>query len=363
MKPKTLILMVVAVGCGLGASYMTSKLLADRSTKPLEVQTVPVVVAKVRVPGWQQIKYPEKQFEIKQYPADVAPKRAISNLADLKDQRLNKPLDESKPVTLDDLLTKEQQTIADQLQPGQRAVAVKVNAESLAGGFVLPGTRVDVICTTRGSEPSSKVVLQNMLVLAVDMQSDRNPEQRAMIGQTVTIAATPIEATKLTLASEIGSLRLSVKNHGDNNIVNVPIVKAADLNKPSHQSNGEESEKPEALTTPAPTATTTPLPVLPADDTTAAVEEPPVVVAPRPKRKHVMTIQNGTKREQAVFTHEEEDEITSSDPVGTANPETPSSTQRPEVTSPPTKPKTGPVQTAAKSGVGGSKTTRTKRIQ
>ena len=30
MKPKTLILMVVAVTCGLGASYMTSRLLAER---------------------------------------------------------------------------------------------------------------------------------------------------------------------------------------------------------------------------------------------------------------------------------------------------------------------------------------------
>src|SRR5436305_1695536 len=32
MKPKTLILMVVAVTCGLGASYMTSRLLAERQT-------------------------------------------------------------------------------------------------------------------------------------------------------------------------------------------------------------------------------------------------------------------------------------------------------------------------------------------
>ena len=43
MKPKTLILMVVAVSCGLGASYMTSRLLADREQ---DVEKVAVLIAK-----------------------------------------------------------------------------------------------------------------------------------------------------------------------------------------------------------------------------------------------------------------------------------------------------------------------------
>ena len=48
MKPKTLILMVVAVVCGLGASYMTSRLLADREPAPevAEIPKVTLLVAK-----------------------------------------------------------------------------------------------------------------------------------------------------------------------------------------------------------------------------------------------------------------------------------------------------------------------------
>src|SRR5262249_6478198 len=174
MKPKTMILMVVAVGCGLGASYMTSKLLADRNAKQPEVQTVPVLVAKTRIPGWQPIKEPEKQFEVKLFPVDVAPKKAISNFADLKDQRLNKPIDETKPITQDDVLTAEQKPLVDTLPAGQRAVAIKVTTEGVVGGFVLPGSRVDVFCTMRGAEASSNMILQNMLVLAVDTNSERN---------------------------------------------------------------------------------------------------------------------------------------------------------------------------------------------
>ena len=47
MKPKTMILMVVAIVCGLGASYMTSRLLAERGEAPAaEQKKVTVLVAK-----------------------------------------------------------------------------------------------------------------------------------------------------------------------------------------------------------------------------------------------------------------------------------------------------------------------------
>lgn len=361
MKPKTMILMVVAVGCGLGASYMTSKLLADRNVKPAEVQSVPVVVAKVRVAGWQPIKEPEKMFEVKMFPADVAPKRALGSLTDLKDQRLNKPLEESKAVTQDDLLSKEQQTLTDQLQPGQRAVSIKVTTEGVVSGFVLPGARVDVICTTRGNEPSSKVVLQNMLVLAVDAQDQRNPEQKSIQAQTITVAATASEATRLALASEIGQLRLSLRNQGDTAMVNHVIIKASDLNRPHNEGQNETGERPEpAAATGAQTPTATPLPVLPADDKGPKVEEPPAA-APKPRRRHVMTIQNGTQREKATFIEgDAEDDVASSEAVAaTENTKDEAKEEKPAA-----KPKAAdkPADKPA-GGAFSPKTTRTKRIQ
>jgi len=155
MKPKTMILMVVAVGCGLGASFMTSRLIAERN-KPQEAEeTVPVLVAKTRVPGFLPIKEPEKFFEVKEFPKSVAPPKALSNFTDVKDQRLKQRIEEGKPVTQDDLLNTAEAGIDVKLLPGQRAIAIKVNAESVVAGFVLPGTRVDVICTTRGSDPAA----------------------------------------------------------------------------------------------------------------------------------------------------------------------------------------------------------------
>lgn len=362
MKPKTMILMVVAVGCGLGASYMTSRLLAERNAKPQEVQTVPVLVAKMRVPGWQPIKDPEKYFEIKEFPQDVAPRKALSNFSDVKDQRLNKPVDEGKPISQDDLLTKEQEDVGSKLLPGQRAIAIKVSAESLAGGFVLPGTRVDVICTTRGNDPTTKVVLQSMLVLALDTQNERNPEQKSIIAQTVTLAATPNEAARLTLASSIGELRLALKGNGDNRRIGQVIARASDLDKPFSQS--ETSDKADAPMNAAPVSAPPPLPELPPE---AARAEEPVRSAPpveKPRKRHVMTIINGTQREKAIFHDDDDEDVASSPPVRSAAANDPAKNEekadKPEAKKDASKPADKPAA-GAPSPFG--KSNRAKRIQ
>ena len=309
MNTKTIVLMSVAVACGLGASYMTSQMLKDRRKEPEEVKTVPVLVATARVPGWRPIKEPGKFFEVKEYPEELAPKNALGQLTDIQDQRLNKSLDAGKPVTQEDLLTKEQQTVADQLQAGQRAIAIRVNAESLAGGFVLPGSRVDVILTRKEGNASAMIVLQNMLVLAVDNQVERNPETKSIIGQTVTLAATPAEATRLTLAGTVGELRLTLKGHGDTGRVLSGVMRVEDLQRPltSASSSGDFLDTDQ---TPSTTSPLVPLPLLPPEEkgekSEKAEKAAPPSPAPAPvvrmrKRPHVMTIINGLQRDRTEF--------------------------------------------------------------
>ncbi len=177
MKPKTMMLMVVAVGCGLAASYMTSRLLADRSTAPTEEAKVQVLAAKTKVPAWVLIKEPEKYFEVKELPESAAPKKALKDFSEVKDQRLSQALSEGEYVLSEKLVNSEQVGLIAKLPSGMRAIALKVNAESLAGGFVLPGYRVDVVSTMRnGNESVSKIILQNMLVLAVDTNATARPQ-------------------------------------------------------------------------------------------------------------------------------------------------------------------------------------------
>ena len=172
MKPKTMILMVVAVVCGLAASYMTSRLLADKGTPP-PVNTVTVLVAKQKINAWTPIKNPEDLFVTKEVPEGTFSPKCITDFKDLKNQALKSPLSEQMPVTKDDLLTEATAGLVAQLKNGQRAMAIRVTPESLVGGFVLPGSKVDIVWTKRrgDGDSSTHIIQQDMLILAVDQKS------------------------------------------------------------------------------------------------------------------------------------------------------------------------------------------------
>ena len=76
MKSKTVILMVVAIACGLVASYMTSRVIADRS-KESEEEKVAVLVARQNLAMATHIIEPAKLFEEKLFTKGEEPRKAI----------------------------------------------------------------------------------------------------------------------------------------------------------------------------------------------------------------------------------------------------------------------------------------------
>jgi pilus assembly protein CpaB len=312
MKPKTMLLMVVAVGCGLAASYMTSRLLADRN-KETEEARVTVVVSKGKVSAFQPIKDPEKYFTVKEVPESAAPKKAVKSLEDIKDQRLARSLVEDEYLTTDHLLNKDLEGMEGLLPKGMRAVAIKVNPESLVGGFVRPNSHVDVIFTPRGNaaDVTSKVILQDMLVLAVDQRAERDPNERTILGNTVTIAAKLEEAQRLALASSTGELRLTLRALGDTDRPRTPPVRYGDLEKPQREGVlTEDGQLASAASPPVPA-----LPALPVPPKAEPKPEPkaePKVEQPKeepkeeepPAKTHVMSIQNGEYFTKVVFVED-----------------------------------------------------------
>jgi pilus assembly protein CpaB len=282
---------------------MTSRLLASRSKPDEPEETVKVLVAKAQVVGFTPIKDPEKLFEVREIPRSLAPKRPVADIADLKDQKLNKTIAEDHQLLQDDLLSKDQMGLQDSLKPGQIAVAIKVNAESLAGGFVLPGTRVIVISTvTRDRKLSANMILQDMLVLAVgdNTAAERDPDKKSMVAQTVTLAATPEEAGRLKLAQSMGDLSLLLKPSGETSSAKHFVIKPDDLNTPiGKQRNPDEIETPGKTEVTAGARGRTILPEVGADK-----EAERLALAARAKAnrdQHRMRIINGSAVVHKVF--------------------------------------------------------------
>jgi pilus assembly protein CpaB len=98
-----------------------------------------------------------------------------------------------------------------------RAMTVPVNVVSSVSGFVLPDSKVDVVVTIRPEtekETMSKLVLQNLIVLAADQKLE-DQDGRPMKVQSVTLLVTPSEAEKLALASNNGDIQLVLRNPAD----------------------------------------------------------------------------------------------------------------------------------------------------
>ena len=110
------------------------------------------------------------------------------------------------------------------LEPGMRAMSVQVSAVSAAGGFILPGDRVDVILTREvdvetGDQSRkrtvSATVLQNLKVLAVDQATELATDERSVVGATATVEVNARDAETLALARAQGELTIVLRSYAD----------------------------------------------------------------------------------------------------------------------------------------------------
>jgi pilus assembly protein CpaB len=98
---------------------------------------------------------------------------------------------------------------------GMRAVSVRVNEVVAVAGFVVPGTRVDVLLTGNpgsGNEQQTTTVLKNVAVIAAGQKLERNAAGEPQSTPVITLLVSPDDAQKLTLASSQGHIQLALRN-------------------------------------------------------------------------------------------------------------------------------------------------------
>ena len=116
--------------------------------------------------------------------------------------------------------------LAAYLEPGMRAMAIKVTVETAAGGFILPGDRVDVLLTqqttlsnlegaSQASKFRSSTVMQNVKVLAIDQTTRAGEDAQSVVGATATLELRPADSEALALAKSEGELSLVLRSYAD----------------------------------------------------------------------------------------------------------------------------------------------------
>jgi Flp pilus assembly protein CpaB len=195
------------------------------------------------------------------------------------------------------------------LHNGERAIAIRVTPESLVGGFVLPGSKVDVMMTLKrgDGDSSAQIIMQDMLVLAVDQKNTRDDGAQAMLGNTVTLAAKPEESERLSLAASLGDLRLLLRTPLDQEKPTYRAVHITDLPRSTKEIIDDKNDGTDVASTGGIGAT---LPTLPPLDKTPAPTPAPTPVVekvPEPPAPvtHTLRIESGDRVSTTKFVWDE----------------------------------------------------------
>ncbi|HUR55345.1 MAG TPA: Flp pilus assembly protein CpaB [Gemmataceae bacterium] len=276
MKQKNMVLMVVAVGCGLVAAFLTSQM----SGRTAQVEQVEVIVAAKDLPVGTQLSKDDLKTAIKRkkLPKDGLPPAYVMDENLLVDKRMSRPIRAEETFNPADLSTGGVVTIP----AGMHMHTLPIGVPQAVAGFAGPGSRVDVLVTIRlGTGTKAFPLLMNMLILAVDTQTAYTKDGTFQQLNSVSFAVDRKQALLLELAKSRGcSVALMLRNPDDKgtdtegyDIEKVTALLSDDMvksevktpvNDPGRAKTGAakgEATTPEGLTAPAPKPTTVMVPV------------------------------------------------------------------------------------------------------
>jgi pilus assembly protein CpaB len=222
MRNKRLILAITgAVLCGLIAVMLVTRYLSNVQAYTKDLGNV--VVATSEIPLGAKIT-PE-QLALASIPNGSTPEGAFRKVEDVVGRVSITTIGLREPVTNLKLAPEGVGAGLSAVIPeGYRAMTVKVDDVVGVSGFIMPGSFVDVVAVINppalsngaSADPISKIVLQNIKVLASGQKIDSPQNQREPSSvNAVTLQVTPNQAEKLVLATSQGKLQLVMRNYGD----------------------------------------------------------------------------------------------------------------------------------------------------
>ncbi|MFZ2063157.1 MAG: Flp pilus assembly protein CpaB [Candidatus Binatus sp.] len=233
MKRPIVFVILAALGAMLAAIVVFSAIRKRESeVQRAMAQTVEIVVAANDIPLGTKLE--PDSVKLVRWSRDSVPQGGFTDPQAIADSFAKTEFEANEPIVASKLFMGEKTSGVMPLliPPGMRAMSVPVDEVSDIAGFVAPHTRVDILVAVAGTgpgEPSfSRIVLQNIEVLAVAQEIEHLKDQPEVV-KVVTLLVTPPDAEKLTLASREGLLRLAMRNYSDAKIVATKGIGLPDL--------------------------------------------------------------------------------------------------------------------------------------
>ena len=230
MNTRRLVVLLLAAVAAGGAALLVRGLIGGGTTKAVaRLEPAPIAISNVLVaasalqPGqpltsglvrWQ--KWPRSSVD----PGFIQQTGALTSDAAIAGTVARAPIVEGEPITYTKIVRSDATGfMAATLQPGMRAVSIPVTIASVAGGFILPNNRVDIILTESTNDTpkraTARVVLADVRVLAIDQATpEKGPKSVADV-KTATLELSPDQVQTLSRAQVTGTLSLALRALGD----------------------------------------------------------------------------------------------------------------------------------------------------
>ncbi len=233
MRSKSANIVTIAVVFGVLAAAWVLHHVRQLETQIAEARggasaTVDIVITNDAIPIGSRIE--AENLRLVRWPMEVLPEGAFHDVDLAVGTIARTTIERNQPVLQSQLVAQGSGLLPLMITEGMRAVSVKVDNVTGVSGFITPNSRVDVLVsgTTGTQEPRSKVILQNVKVLATGTSIEQR-DQKPVEVPTVTLLVSPEDAEKVALATHDEPVRLALRNYRDEEIVKTPGVSASGL--------------------------------------------------------------------------------------------------------------------------------------
>jgi pilus assembly protein CpaB len=226
MNTQRIIVLGFALVAALGAAFLVRGMLGGSGTPVAAAKPAPqiamseVLVANVNLTPGQALT--TEQIRWQKWPAATVDPSFITHDTASNEEELVKGtvvravILPGQPITKTAIVHGDASGfMAATLPEGMRAISISINADSGAGGFILPNDKVDVILTRKSNGSSgrgvAKTILTNLRVLAVDQTFKQEKDTRTVIGRTATVEVTPEQAETIAASAQSGQLSLVLR--------------------------------------------------------------------------------------------------------------------------------------------------------
>jgi pilus assembly protein CpaB len=263
---RTVLVVAIAVSLAGVATYLVYHAIQSRPAREIEVAHAYAVVATH--PLTLGARLTTADVKVIPWPAANPVPGGFTTVDEVVDRGVIAPVSENEPLSGNNIASKEAGVgLPPTIPPGMRAISVKVNEVIGVAGFVVPGTRVDVMAIVSNADKSmARVVVSNVQVLAAGTRYDQESarEGKAIPSSVVTLMVSPQDAELVGLAATEGQLMLTLRNPLDTSVTPSAGTYAArlagDQPAPKPAASGSTTRR---VMTPTPTPVATPLPKKP----------------------------------------------------------------------------------------------------